>query len=270
MLTGVGDAVSGLPTAAAVAEAEDGSMGPGQRLDLLLVALVISLLLHFAGLYGWSRQQPVAQWQPLTSSPLSLQLMNFAPPVPTPAFTEARPAATKAKSEAAPVARPEPRPRATPKPRSATQPRDTRPARQVPTKPAVEHATATTRHDDAQQQARSPASVLAEPTTSTPPAPPTTNLSAVRSDYLQALIGHIESFKFYPTAARRRGIEASVQVRFVLMADGSIQGLQIQDGHKLLRQAAQETLRRAEPLPAAPASIEYPLQVEYRMAFALQ
>jgi protein TonB len=94
-------------------------------------------------------------------------------------------------------------------------------------------------------------------------------LEQQRNEYLRRLLGHIESHKFYPQAARRRGLEAEVRISFVLLADGQIKNLSVVDGHKLLRGAAQEAVVRALPLPRPPEAVATPLAINFSMAYQL-
>jgi protein TonB len=127
---------------------------------------------------------------------------------------------------------------------------------------------------------------VAEPTPETPPesaasatAPPPPNggdlqaeallLEQQRNEYLRRLMGHIESHKFYPLAARRRGLQALVKISFELLADGQIRSLRVTEGHKLLRSAAEEAMARALPLPRPPDAVATPLAINFSMAYQL-
>lgn len=94
-------------------------------------------------------------------------------------------------------------------------------------------------------------------------------LEQKRNEYLRRLMGHIESHKFYPLAARRRGLQAMVRVSFELLADGEIRELQVTEGHKLLRIAAQQAVEKSLPLPIPPSVVETPLRVSFSMAYQL-
>jgi len=61
----------------------------------------------------------------------------------------------------------------------------------------------------------------------------------------------LESFKHYPTSARRRGIEGAVDVSFRLNDDGRAEDMQLVSGsgYSILDDAALSTVRRAEPFP---------------------
>lgn len=92
----------------------------------------------------------------------------------------------------------------------------------------------------------------------------------VRDRYLAQVLAHIESHKYYPPSARRRGIEGSVEVRFMLDAYGGITRLDVTGRSALLEDAARTAIRDAMPLPAAPSGDGFPLLVSYQMIYKLQ
>ncbi|MET0084468.1 MAG: energy transducer TonB, partial [Sedimenticola sp.] len=79
----------------------------------------------------------------------------------------------------------------------------------------------------------------------------------------------IESKKFYPSAARRRGIEGSATLTFTVRCDGTTADIETSEGHKLLRRAAAKALKSAGVLPLPPRGLPCPLKVrstkEYRL-----
>jgi len=90
-----------------------------------------------------------------------------------------------------------------------------------------------------------------------------------RERYLSDVLAHIEHNKWYPKIARRMGVEGEVMVRFVLHADGSAQGLQIENGPEALMAAARKTVERSMPLPRPPEKVDCPIECEFRMRFSL-
>lgn len=89
-------------------------------------------------------------------------------------------------------------------------------------------------------------------------------------DYLGALLAHIEEYKFYPQAARRRGVQGVIQVSFLLHRDGRISSLRVANGPDLLRKAATDAVDAALPLPRPPPAVNCPLTVSYGMEFRLR
>jgi len=72
---------------------------------------------------------------------------------------------------------------------------------------------------------------------------------------------HLESFKYYPPSARRRGIEGSVEVRFALASGGRAAALEVVtgSGYDILDRAALQTVHRAEPFPVNSGSYRFRL-----------
>jgi len=62
---------------------------------------------------------------------------------------------------------------------------------------------------------------------------------------------HLEAFKYYPSSARRRGIEGLVEVGFTLIHDGAANQVSVLhgSGYAVLDHAALETVYRAQPFP---------------------
>lgn len=94
--------------------------------------------------------------------------------------------------------------------------------------------------------------------------------TALRERYLATVLAHIESHKYYPLPARRRGIEGGVEVRFTLDAQGRITDLAVSGGNSLFVEAARAAVQSALPLPASPAMDGFPLSVHFQMIFKLK
>ena len=90
-----------------------------------------------------------------------------------------------------------------------------------------------------------------------------------RQQYLHKLLSHIESFKFYPRAARRRSIEGGVKISFILHDDGSYDQLKLDGGRTILVQATRQALESAVPLPEPPKDIALSSQVEFTMVYSI-
>ncbi len=69
------------------------------------------------------------------------------------------------------------------------------------------------------------------------------------------LMAHLERRKRYPSSARGRGEEGTVQVRFSIDDGGNVLSSQIvkSSGHAALDEAVLDLMRRASPVPAPPA-----------------
>lgn len=87
--------------------------------------------------------------------------------------------------------------------------------------------------------------------------------------YLTEVMAHIERHKWYPKVARRRRIEGTVHVRFMLHANGMIAHLQVVDGPEVLQTAARKAVEKAIPIPKPPEGMHCPLACKFHMRFAL-
>ena len=82
---------------------------------------------------------------------------------------------------------------------------------------------------------------------------------------LRAIRGQIEKAKKYPEAARRDGLEGTVDLRFRLTPAGWVETVEIvhSSGFGILDEASQQTIRRAAPFPFVRGWIRLPLS--YRL-----
>lgn len=76
-----------------------------------------------------------------------------------------------------------------------------------------------------------------------------------RSDWQSDLQRHLAKYKRYPEDARRRGTHGTVNLRFVVDADGWVLSFSLvgNSGSSALDQTTLEMIRRAQPLPKPPA-----------------
>ena len=94
-------------------------------------------------------------------------------------------------------------------------------------------------------------------------------LQRQRQQYLHELMSHIEAFKFYPRAARRRYLEGTVKISFRVIDDGSCEQLMLDGDHSALVKAARSALESAMPLPAPPEDIVLSEKIEFAMVYSL-
>lgn len=215
-----------------------------------LLAVGISALAH-AGVLLWvadSVMRPAAR-APILTQQTRVSLTFPTPPAPVPEeVPEPDP------EPPAPEPEPEP-PKPKPKPEPRPEPKPIPKRRPSPTPPPP-----------AQQPSQAP--VAAEQTMAGLPDP--ARVSQLREQYLSRLLGHIEAHKFYPTLARRRGLEGVIQVTFTLECGGGVRGVKVAGGHGVLQKAAEEAVLKAQPLPRPPKEVPCPLQVSYGMEFNLK
>ena len=224
-------------------------MRRGDRLCLLLAA-GMSLGVHATAAVWFSVFSPAADGlntPPLQIVELSLITQRATPP---PAVPVPVPEATPAPARPTPSPRPRPvrqqPPRLQPKPAQPTPEPET--VVSLPTEPTA----------------------AGEPETTTQQQPATTAAAAAQESYLARLLAHIDSHKFYPRSARRRGQEGDVLVAFYLLQDGGIRALEISGDSRQLCEAAERAVQAALPLPQPPASINLHEQVSFSMQFRLK
>ncbi len=75
----------------------------------------------------------------------------------------------------------------------------------------------------------------------------------------------IEQAKTYPEAARQGRIQGTVELRFRIATDGSVEALEIlrSSGSQILDEASERTIRRAAPYPPVLGWVRIPLS--YRL-----
>ncbi|MFC1684435.1 energy transducer TonB [Pseudomonadota bacterium] len=93
----------------------------------------------------------------------------------------------------------------------------------------------------------------------------------IQERYLAELLEQVKASKYYPSLARRKNIEGAVVISFTLLEGGRIENLQVEGGHKLLRKAAADAVRKAKDIfPSPPKTVSLPLQVRFSMEFKLR
>jgi len=85
------------------------------------------------------------------------------------------------------------------------------------------------------------------------------------TDILRSIRRQIEQNKVYPDAARREGLQGTVELRFRMAGDGSVEAVEIlrSSGFEILDEASQQTIRRAAPYPLVRGWIR--LLLSYRL-----
>ena len=91
-----------------------------------------------------------------------------------------------------------------------------------------------------------------------------------KQQYMQKIMAHIDAHKFYPSAARRRGIEGEVQVSFNLTTDKIPVNIEVNGSISILQRAAMQALQDASPFPEPPADVFFNSPIVISMVYALQ
>jgi protein TonB len=207
------------------------------------VAILLSLLVH-GMMFVHSGARPGVQSAPVIEA-RHVTRLNFSQVVEKPVPEEPR-------SVEKPPPKPETIPRPKPKPKPVRAVKKVQPPKPVAKAEPVRQAAAST-PVHGHEVSKSSDGLL----------------QARRAQYLHALLGHIESFKFYPRAARRRSIEGDVKISFVLRDDGRYEQLLLNGDETVLVKATRQALESALPLPAPPSDIGLSGRIEFTMAYSL-
>lgn len=87
--------------------------------------------------------------------------------------------------------------------------------------------------------------------------------------YISQVISAVEKNKFYPMAARRRGLTGEARITLNINEDGSLEDLQVECSHPMLAKAAEDAVRNSCPLPRPTDSTMCPMCLVFKMKFAL-
>jgi protein TonB len=223
----------------------------------LMVAAVISLTVHATAVVYLAPYDDLFAEQP--QSTVSLMRISLAP---------ARAAAPHAEPERPPE--PETRPEPTPPPPQKEPVPKPAPRRAHQSEPVIDPL-------PANNETPPPVEIIEEQTAASSyaeapldkPALEQLTLEQERESYLLQLLAHIDSHKFYPRSARRRGTEGEISVAFYLRKDGSISELRVTGGSKVLRDAAKQAVQRALSLPLPPESMPLQQPIRFAMVYRL-
>lgn len=234
-----------------------------------------------------SEAEPEAKPEPLPSpveSMRNLRPVESDPEPPRPLAVAPEPAEVKVTAEPPPEPAPEPEQRIAPPPESAPAPK--RVQASLPRAEPPRQPDAALKPPRAEPPRRAAASA---PTSDTPttrsgragagrstavggygrPGGGSPGNAGLESRYLADLQRAIAGHRFYPSAARRRGLEGTTTLHFVIESDGRLTGVRVVDGSgsALLDDAALETLARLgrfRPIPAGVERSRWPVQVPIR------
>lgn len=224
-----------------------------------LVAIIASLLLHGVLFFNTGSVAGNNEQQKTRQTVTHISFRSVAAPKTPPQPEQVMPEKP-------------PEPEVTEAPEPPTRPTQQKPEKraekarqQAPESMPPENQASATSVPTTTEAEKSPAVAETAPGTVADPA----LIEKARQEYLRRLMAHIEAHKEYPRAARRRRIEGDVRVSFSLQADGSLAGLQTEDGHHLLSGAARQAVERAAPMPKPPENLVVPWQVAFTMRFSL-
>lgn len=93
---------------------------------------------------------------------------------------------------------------------------------------------------------------------------------SVEDKYIEQLLREIEQHKFYPSLARRRGIEDTITVEFLLKNHQEIAGLQVRGSSSLLEAVTRKVVYAALPFTVVPDEVHLPLKIRFQIYFKLE
>lgn len=126
-------------------------------------------------------------------------------------------------------------------------------------------------------------SVLSQVTPTTPlaqaiiaPAPPPVkvspkpDLTAAKRSFFASLRTTIQNHLRYPSAARRRGMEGEIDVRFTLANDGTINTISVQRGEAIFHNAVKTAVSSASGIDVPKNLVDsLPMEIELTLEFKL-
>lgn len=118
---------------------------------------------------------------------------------------------------------------------------------------------------DAEEGSRHAAGAVRAPLTAVADPPP----SAAAVAFREVLRPHIANYQRYPNAARQKALTGTVTAVISVNRQGRLLGIRIvtSSGEAILDKAAIDTIRRAEPFPAVPATLPDPCLIELSLGF---
>lgn len=223
-----------------------------RRISLWVICLLVVLGLHGAiamwSLY-WKAEPAETPVAPPPAMMLQLAPLPAAPPPPPPPPPPAPPTPPEPTPLPKLAEAPKPKIAVPVRPKPTPKPQPPRPKPPEPTPPAPEQPPAPPLPHQSQAQA-----APAAPEASSVPAP--ANTQAI-DNWQSRLMAHLNRRKVYPDDARRRGMEGTVRLRFVIDGSGKVLSYSVigSSGRPSLDRAALQMIRRASPVPAPPPEI---------------
>ncbi len=95
-------------------------------------------------------------------------------------------------------------------------------------------------------------------------------LQAKQNLFLTNLIERINNNKSYPNMARRRCIEGEVDVKFVVMADGTVEKIEIISGRKIFKKSTIQAISRSFPMEVDTSLFSFPKEFKIKISYILR
>lgn len=88
--------------------------------------------------------------------------------------------------------------------------------------------------------------------------------------FIEELIKKIDSNKSYPNMARRRCIEGVVDVKFIILANGNVEDIQIVSGRSIFKRSTTEAIERSFPIEVDSTLFNFPEEFRLKIAYILK
>ncbi|MDH4944126.1 TonB family protein [Sulfurimonas sp. C5] len=88
--------------------------------------------------------------------------------------------------------------------------------------------------------------------------------------FTQDLIKRINENKHYPLSARRRGIEGDVAVKFIVLANGGVDGIEILEGKSIFEKSTISAIEDSFPVSVTNSLLEFPQEFKIKLAYVLK
>jgi TonB family protein len=93
---------------------------------------------------------------------------------------------------------------------------------------------------------------------------------AKKQIFLADLIKRINSNKSYPHTARRRSVEGTVEVEFIIQADGNVKDIKLISGKRVFKESVLQAIKRSFPVNTDGVSFNFPKKFKIKIAYILK
>lgn len=95
-------------------------------------------------------------------------------------------------------------------------------------------------------------------------------LLAKQNKFINDLIKKINDNKSYPNMARRRGIEGIVDVKFKVLSDGNVEGMNVVSGNNIFAKSALEAISKSFPVSVEETLFKFPKEFRVKLSYTLK
>ncbi len=98
----------------------------------------------------------------------------------------------------------------------------------------------------------------------------TKELKRKQALFLENMKNRINENKYYPKRAKRREIEGSVDVKFILLENGEMQNITILNGKKIFHNSVEQAIKDSFPIQIKKDLFKFPLPITLKIVFVLE